>query len=286
MHNKKNISDLSKFKILIVKFILFLGQKTFIGRGQIRKILINFINYFLGYGDIKKSRFVCKVNGIPFNFYNDYLTGIKVYFGRNEKKEIEFIKKNSQNNSVFVDIGSNMGLYTQSIAFLINKNRKIKIISIEANPINNFRLRQNLNLIKYKNKNIFSFIKIKNCAVGDRNTRLNLDFSKGLANGVISKNKSKKNILVKSKKLINIIKQEKLKFITNLKIDIEGFEDRVLISFIKNAKKTLYPKNIILEHSMKNFWKKDLINFLIKTGYKPIYRNNSNIILNFSQINE
>ena len=274
----KNYKNISKIKLFIIKSTLFLGQKTLIGRGLVRKKLINFINYLIQYGTYKESRFICDVNGIPFNFYNDKLTNIKIYFGRSENKEINFIKKNSSDNSVFIDIGSNMGLYTQNIAFLINNNRRIKIIAIDANHINNFRLKENLKLIKYKTPNIFSFVKIKNCAVGNRNTRLNLNFSKGLANGIISKKKLKNNLSVKCTRLIDIINQEKIKFITNLKIDIEGFEDRVLISFLNKCKKKLFPVNIILEHSMKEYWNKDLIQFLLTKGYKQVFKNNSNMI--------
>ena len=266
-------------KILIIKTILYLGQRTFIGRGLIRKHLIEFINYLIDRGSFKKERFICKVNNVPFNFYNDTLTNIKIYFGRNEKKEIDFIKRNLSNNSVFIDIGSNMGLYTQNIAFLINNNRKIKIVAIDANHINNFRLKENLKLLKYKIPNIFSFVKIKNCAVANRNAKLNLDISHGLAEGAISKKKSKKNLVVKSMKLTHIINLEKINFITCLKIDVEGFEDRVLIPFFKTCKKKLYPKNIILEHSSKKLWKKDLIKFLYKNGYKQIYNNKANLIL-------
>jgi FkbM family methyltransferase len=274
----KNYKNISKIKLFIIKSTLFLGQKTLIGRGLVRKKLINFINYLIQYGTYKESRFICDVNGIPFNFYNDKLTNIKLYFGRSENKEINFVKKNSSDNSVFIDIGSNMGLYTQNIAFLINNNRRIKIIAIDANHINNFRLKENLKLIKYKTPNIFSFVKIKNCAVGNRNTRLNLNFSKGLANGIISKKKLKNNLSVKCTRLIDIINQEKIKFITNLKIDIEGFEDRVLISFLNKCKKKLFPINIILEHSMKEYWNKDLIQFLLTKGYKQVFKNNSNMI--------
>ena len=274
----KNYKNISKIKLFIIKSTLFLGQKTLIGRGLIRKKLINFINYLIQYGTYKESRFICDVNGIPFNFYNDKLTNIKIYFGRSENKELNFIKKNSPDNSVFIDIGSNMGLYTQNIAFLINNNRRIKIIAIDANHINNFRLKENLKLIKYKTPNIFSFVKIKNCAVGNRNTRLNLNFSKGLANGIISKKKLNNNLSVKCTRLIDVINQEKIKFITNLKIDIEGFEDRVLISFLSKCKKKLFPINIILEHSMKEYWNKDLIQFLLTKGYKQVFKNNSNMI--------
>ena len=277
----KNYKNISKIKLFIIKSTLFLGQKTLIGRGLVRKGLINFINYLIQRGTYKESRFICDVNGVPFNFYNDKLTNIKIYFGRSENKELNFIKKNSSDNSVFIDIGSNMGLYTQNIAFLINSNRRIKIIAIDANHINNFRLKENLKLIKYKTPNIFSFVKIKNCAVGNRNMRLNLNFSNGLANGIISKKKLKNNLSVKCTRLIDIINQEKIKFITNLKIDIEGFEDRVLISFLNKCKKKLFPINIILEHSMKEYWSKDLIKFLLKKGYKQVFKNNSNIIFSF-----
>ena len=278
MKSSKKIKTISNLQIQIVKILLFLG-KSFIGRGQLRKQLIVLINYLIGYGSLKKSRFICDVNNVPFNFYNDKLTFIKIYFGRSNLDEIDFIQKNSPNNSVFIDIGSNMGFYTQFIASIINKKKRIKIISIDAHPINNYRLRENLKLLKTKIPNIFSFVKIKNCAVGDRNSILNLNFSHGLANAFITKNK--KGISVKCRKLIDIVNEEKLKYITNLKIDVEGYEDKVLITFLNNCKKKLVPKNIILEHSEKNVWKNNLIQFLFKFGYKEIYKNKSNIILNF-----
>ena len=278
--SKKNKS-ISELKIRIVKFLMYLGQKTYLGRGQLRKQLIVLINYIIGYGSLKESRFICNVNNVPFNFYNDKLTFIKIYFGRSNLDEIDFIKKNSPNKSVFIDIGSNMGFYTQFIAAIIEKKRQIKIISIDALPINNFRLKKNLRLLKKKVPNIFSLVKIKNCAVGDQNTKLNLNFSYGLANAFITKNK--KDIKVKCRKLINIVNEEKLKYITNLKIDVEGYEDKVLISFLRSCKKKLIPKNIILEHSEKKIWKNNLIKFLFKFGYREIFKNKSNIILNYKK---
>ena len=279
MHEKK--TKISFFKICVVKLILFLGQKTIIGRGLLRKKIINFINRYIGHGDIKESRFICNVNGIPFNFYNDKLTRIKIYFGRNETKEIEFIKKNSLNDSVFIDIGSNMGLYTQTIAFLNHKYKNLKIISIDAHPLNNFRLKKNLELIRSKIPNIFSIVKVKNCALGDKNCKVNLDFSRGLANGVLINKNIKNSLRIKCRKLIEIVKEEKLNFISNLKIDVEGYEDRILMNFFNNCKENLYPKNIILEHSCKNLWKEDLLKFLYKIGYVQIFKNKSNVILNY-----
>ena len=279
MKKTNKLMQLSKTKIFILKMILFLGQKTFLGRGQIRKITINFINFFIGFGSIDNSRFICKVNKIPLHFYNDKLTGIKVYFGRNENKEIDFIKRKSLNNSVFIDIGSNMGLFTLNIASLYNNSNKVKIIAIDANPINNLRLKKNLKLLQEKIPKIFSIVKIKNCALGDKNKKIYFDFTPGLANGRIIQKKNKKNILISCRKLIDIVKEEKLNYITNLKIDIEGYEDRVLLSFLKNCKKKLYPKNIILEHASDYLWKHDLVNFLHNLGYIKVFKNDANIVM-------
>ena len=277
---KKKNSQLIIFKFFIVKIILFFGQNTILGRGKIRRGLVYLINIFIPSGNQFKARFTCYVKNVPFKFYNDNLTGIKFYFGRNEVREIEFIKKRSPNNSVFIDIGANMGLYTQNIANLNNKNRKIKIISIEPNPINCRRLKENVLLLKNKIKNINELVKIKSCAVGDVNTKKNLNFSNGLANGYISNNKKdKQSLLINCRKLYDIIKEENLTYITNLKIDIEGYEDKALIPFFYKAKKTLFPTNILIEHSGKQFWENDLIKFLFKIGYKKVFKNKSNLAL-------
>ena len=278
--SKKNKSA-SELQIRIVKFLLYLGQKTIFGRGQLRKKLIVLINYIIGYGSIKESRFICNVNSVPFNFYNDKLTFIKIYFGRSNLDEIDFIKKNSPNKSVFIDIGSNMGFYTQFIAAIIEKKRQIKIISIDALPINNFRLKENLRLLKKKIPNIFSLVKIKNCAVGDQNTKLNLDYSHGLANAFITKNK--KDISVKSRKLINIVNEERLKYITNLKIDIEGYEDKALKPFFETAPITMYPENIVIEYTSHLEWEdKDFVNYLNNKGYRQIIKTRGNLCLSLS----
>ena len=68
-----------------------------------------------------------------------------------------------------------------------------------------------------------------------------------------------------------------------LKIDIEGYEDKVLISFLRSCKKKLIPRNIILEHSEKKIWKNNLLKFLFKFGYQEISKNKSNIILNYKK---
>ena len=54
---------------------------------------------------------------------------------------------------------------------------------------------------------------------------------------------------------------------------------RGLIPFFNSAKRSLFPKNILLEHSSNKLWKKDLIKFLFKKGYKVVFKNKSNLAL-------
>ena len=280
-HNKKDI--FLKFKFFIVKFIILIGQKTFLGRGTLRKFLINTINFIIPAGNIRISRFICYVKGVPFNFYNDNLTGIKFYFGRNETKEIEFIKKNSTHNSTFIDIGANMGLYAQNIASLINSNTQIKIICIEPHIINCERLKENFDLLKDRSNDLKELVKIKNCAVGEDNKIAFFDFTNGLANGFIQPIKDENSILITSRKLNDIVVEENLTHITNLKIDIEGYEDRALIPFFETAKTSLFPKNILMEHSSKDIWERDLLKFLFDIGYQTVFKNKSNIALSLKK---
>ena len=123
-NSKKKIKTISKLQIQIVKFLLFLG-KSFIGRGQLRKLMIVLINYLIGYGSLKKSRFVCNVNNVPFNFYNDKLTFIKIYFGRSNIDEIDFIQKK------IVKINQNLIWDINKIEIYNDLNTKEKILNFQ-----------------------------------------------------------------------------------------------------------------------------------------------------------
>ena len=68
-----------------------------------------------------------------------------------------------------------------------------------------------------------------------------------------------------------------------LKIDIEGYEDKALIPFFHKAKKSLFPTNILIEHSGKQFWENDLIKFLLELGYKKVFKNKSNLALSLKR---
>ena len=270
---------MTSLKIFIIKSLLFLGQRTFIGRGKLRLLIIKIIEIIIFNNSIKNNiqkDFVVSILGVPFVFFIDKLIGYKFYFCRNERKEIFFVKKNANDNTVFFDIGANMGIYTQMVASSFDKIKNSTIIAIEPDPLNIIRLKQNLTLLKKKIPNIFNLVKIEECGVGDFSGEKYLDKSYGPANNTIIDSYAKNSIKIKVKTLMEIIEVNKISHITNLKIDIEGHEDKALLSFFKDASKELYPKNIIIEHSVNGMYN---VNYLRSIGYKIFYINKANAIL-------
>ena len=269
---------MTSLKIFIIKSLLFLGQRTFIGRGKLRLLIIKIIEIIIFNNSIKNNiqkDFVVSILGVPFVFFIDKLIGYKFYFCRNERKEIFFVKKNTTDNTVFFDIGANMGIYTQMVASSFDKIKNSTIIAIEPDPLNCFRIKQNLGLLEKKIPNIFNQVKIEECGVGDINKEMYLTRSYGPANGSVIESYEKNSIKIKVKTLLDIIEVNKISHITNLKIDIEGYEDKVLLPFFKNANKELYPKNIVIEY----FLNRSILDYLKSIGYKISFMNKSNAIL-------
>ena len=269
---------MTSLKIFIIKSLLFLGQRTFIGRGKLRLLIIKIIEIIILNNSIKNNiqkDFVVSILGVPFFFIIDKLIGYKLYFCRNERKEIFFVKKNTTDNTVFFDIGANIGIYTQMVASSFDKIKNSTIIAIEPDPLNCFRIKQNLGLLEKKIPNIFNQVKIEECGVGDSNKEMYLNKSYGPANGHVIESYKNNSIKIKVKTLLEIIEVNKISHITNLKIDIEGYEDKALLPFFKNANKELYPKNIVIEY----FLNRSILDYLKSIGYKISFMNASNAIL-------
>ena len=64
-----------------------------------------------------------------------------------------------------------------------------------------------------------------------------------------------------------------------LKIDVEGFEDRVLTGFFADAPQALWPRAIVIEHLSKDEWLNDCIADMRARGYVEKGRTRSNTLL-------
>jgi FkbM family methyltransferase len=273
---------MKKFKISLIKIIILIGSKTVLGRGYSRKLLIilvekilNSINY-----DISKPLFKTDFHGFKIYFYADNQTGLKLYFQRNENKELNFLKKNIKNNSWFIDIGSYIGLYTLNVANLNSKKKLIKTLSIEPNPLAFNRLKKNLNLLKIRNKYIKNRTFLVNTAIGNKkgygyiNTKINHASVKVLNKKSVQQKIQKR---IKINKIKSLIKKYKIKNIYCIKIDTEGYEKIILKNFFNDISNEYYPKFLIVEHNNDpNFNYIDKL--LLNKGYEMTFTTNSNAI--------
>ena len=147
---------------------------------------------------------------------------------------------------IFIDIGANIGKYS---IFMANKLRNNgKVIAIEAEPYNFGILKKNISLNHLNN-----IIPLNN-ACFSKNKEMNF-FVEKAGGGMHSLYKSiihKKSIVVKAKKLDDILKRLKLKDkVKIIKIDVEGAEAEVIKGAIKTLKK--YHPKIIFECMPENF---------------------------------
>jgi len=81
------------------------------------------------------------------------------------------------------------------------------------------------------------------------------------------------------KTLFSIVTYTGISRIDALKIDVEGYEDRVLLPFLRDAPRALWPRRILMEIVNAGFWEKDCISGLLAAGYQQQWASKRDILL-------
>jgi hypothetical protein len=84
---------------------------------------------------------------------------------------------------------------------------------------------------------------------------------------------------VPSLRLQRILAEAGVHRLDALKIDVEGFEDRVLTGFLREASASLWPRAVVIEHLSRDEWQADCIADMISRGYAETGRTRSNTLL-------
>lgn len=172
---------------------------------------------------------------------------------------------------VFVDVGSNVGLYS---LFLFGKlkvlNRKSHIIAIEPDRINRERMEFN---IRATNADIVVVpVAVGNCngigyMTGGSENRGATYFATG---------NDEQSESVEIQTLDEIVEQQSLDHIDAMKIDVEGQDMLVLQRFFGFSDKSIWPKTLIVE--TKGLQDLEISEIITKNGYKSIGRTKLNSI--------
>tara|TARA_B100000929_G_scaffold231088_1_gene187579 strand:- start:1256 stop:1606 length:351 start_codon:yes stop_codon:yes gene_type:complete len=96
-----------------------------------------------------------------------------------------------------------------------------------------------------------------------------------LGQGKISQ---KGKLKVEGLPLRGFTENEGIKRISAIKIDVEGNEEKVLIPFIVEENRSLFPDIFVIENN-KDLWKTDLIGSIIAKGFSVEMKTRMNFIL-------
>jgi FkbM family methyltransferase len=259
----------------MLKFINFLNKIGF-GRGKLKKFNNLILENYLKRNNIEKIDY--KYHKKNFILYpldnstdNKIITSSKKYDG----KEIKYLNEISKNqNSIFLDIGANMGYYS----IMASDFGFDKIYAFEPLPKMIKRMSENIKI-----NNLEDLIEIIPFALGD--SKKKVEIFEGAENiggsSIINSNKSNDKIGVNMIQLNDFIFQKSIKNIDALKIDVEGYEDRVLMPFFLNSPVSLLPKLIIIEHSSLNQWKENVINWIVNNNYSLVYKSRGNSVFKY-----
>lgn len=188
-------------------------------------------------------------------------------------EELGFLRAHLRQGGVFVDVGANVGTYALALARDVGAGGKV--IAIEPHPVTHARLAFNHAASAYEQ------VKLVRAASGaeDGELLIETDGDNLGASHIVSVNASGKAIRVPALRLVRILQEAGAGNIDALKIDVEGYEDRVLMPFFKTAPPSLWPKAVVIEHLSKDEWQDDCIADMVARGYAISGRTRSNTLL-------
>ncbi|QQO18779.1 FkbM family methyltransferase [Bradyrhizobium diazoefficiens] len=187
--------------------------------------------------------------------------------------ELDFLRQHTPAGGVFVDVGANVGTFALVMARQVGSTGKV--VAIEPHPITFGRLSFNQAASKA------SQVHLVQAAAGESDGELMIESGGGNlgATHVVTGAASTDAIKVPSLRLTRILDEAGVRQVDSLKIDVEGFEDRVLIAFFRHAPQSLWPRAVVIEHLSQQEWQQDCIADMVARGFAIVRRTRSNTFL-------
>jgi FkbM family methyltransferase len=189
------------------------------------------------------------------------------------REELDFLRANIGAGGVFVDVGANVGTYALALARDVGERGMV--IAIEPHPVIHERLAFN------RTASNAAQVRLVAAAAGDSDgeVMIETDGDNFGASHVVTGRASTDAFKVPCFTLQRILADAGATKIDALKIDVEGFEDRVLIGFFAQAPQGLWPRAVVIEHLSRDEWQKDCIADMAARGYREAGKTRSNTLL-------
>jgi FkbM family methyltransferase len=157
-----------------------------------------------------------------------------------DPKEIGFICQHLVAGDCFLDLGANIGFYSLMASRVVGPTGRV--LAVEADPFNFEMLERNLALNGVNN------VDAVRVGLSDRSETLRLGISTtGNRGGNSFLSSSPEGVMVECLPLSQLLRDRGVTQVAGAKIDIEGFEMRVLSRFFEETERNLYPGFLVVE---------------------------------------
>jgi FkbM family methyltransferase len=249
--------------------IIALAHRSRLKRGAFRPMLSRLIDR------LRAGPLDVQYQGASFRFYHQAsATERGALFNPDYNlEELDFLRAHTPPGGVFVDVGANVGTYAMVLARHVGATGMV--IAVEPHPVTHARLAFN------RTASGFSQVHLVAAAAGpsDGALMIETDGDNLGASHIVSGDRAANAITVPSLRLQRILGDAGAGHVDALKIDVEGFEDRVLTGFFKDAPPGLWPRAVVIEHLSRNDWQEDCIADMRARGYAEAGKTRSNTML-------
>src|ERR1700732_4548206 len=205
--------------------VIALVQRSRLKRGAFRPMMSRLVNL------LRAGPVDVQYQGAAFRFYHQAsATERGALFNPDYNvEELDFLRAHTPVGGVFVDVGANVGTYAMVLARHVGASGRV--IAIEPHPITHTRLAFN------RAASGFTWVALVAAAAGpaDGELMIETDGDNLGASHIASSKPSGNAIAVPSLRLQRILGDAGVSRVDALKIDVEGFEDRVLTGFFREA---------------------------------------------------
>ena len=249
--------------------IIRLAHRSRLKRGAFRPMLSRLVNL------LRAGPVDVQYQGAAFRFHHQAsATERGALFNPDYNiEELDFLRAHAPAGGIFVDVGANVGTYALALARHVGGSGKV--IAIEPHPVTHARLAFN------RAASGFTQVSLVAAAAGasDGELLIETDGDNLGASHVVSGEHAGNAIKVPSFRLQRILGDAGVDRVDALKIDVEGFEDRVLTGFFREAPPSLWPRAVVIEHLARSEWQDDCIADMRARGYAEAGKTRSNTLL-------
>jgi FkbM family methyltransferase len=249
--------------------IISLAQRSRLKRGAFRPMLSRALTL------LRAGPIDAKYQGACFRFYHQTSATERGALLNPDYnlEELDFLRAHTPLGGSFVDVGANVGTYSLVLARHVGASGKV--IAIEPHPVIHARLAFNRAASSASQVRLVAAA----AAASDGELLIESDGANLGASRIVTDQNVAHAIPVPSLRLHRILDDAGIEHVHALKIDIEGFEDRVMTAFFRQAPERLWPRAIVIEHLSREEWQDDCIADTSARGYVNMGTTRSNTLL-------